>query len=390
MASTRSPLREFLARESSSGLLLGIAALVGILLANSPVSSTYFDVLSQGFSVEWGFFTLSLTVLKVINYGLMTIFFFVVGLEIKRELVSGHLASVKRAATPFLAALGGMVAPALIYLAISGSEAPSGWAVPVATDIALAVGLVSLMGTRATLPLNTFLLAIAVIDDIGAILIIAFIYSDGIRYAWIGGGFLAIALALLLRMRNVERVILYLLCGAMLWYCLYRSGVHPTLAGVIMGLLTPAKRQKLEASGESPTWIEWLERKVHPFSSLLVIPLFALANAGVSLSASNLSVALDSKVAWGIFLGLVAGKPLGIALFSILGSRLRIAELPEGAKPRSFLATASAAGIGFTVAIFLARLAFTEPALQEIAITAVVAGSIGSGMFSALLFRLRK
>ena len=389
METPRSPLRDFLARESSSGILLACAAIVGMILANSPLSNSYFSTLGRGFVISWGFFTLKLTVLKFINYGLMTIFFFVVGLEIKRELVSGHLASIKKAAMPFLAALGGMLAPALIYLAISGGTAPSGWAVPVATDIALAVGLISAMGARASLALKTFLLAIAVIDDIGAILIIAFVYSEGIGYRWLGGAAITIALCLLARMRNIENLALYILFGLALWYCLYRSGVHPTLAGVILGLLTPAKNRRFKSGNDSSTWIEWLEKKIHPWSSLLVVPLFALANAGVSLSPSSMRSAVESPVAWGIFFGLLIGKPLGIVVFSLLGSKTKVAELPEGNRPATLFATGSAAGIGFTVAIFLARLAFSDANLQEIAITAVVAGSLASALISVILFRFQ-
>ncbi|NDF42623.1 MAG: Na+/H+ antiporter NhaA [Actinobacteria bacterium] len=366
-----STLREFMANESSSGIVLAAAALLGMVVANTTLRSTYFETLDKKFVLDVGAFYLSLTTQKFINYLLMTLFFFVVGLEIKNELVSGHLAKFSAAITPFIAALGGMAIPALIYLAISGNEAPAGWAVPVATDIALAVGLVTLMGSRVSLALKSFLLALAVIDDIGAILIIAFIYSTGVIFSWLAAAVIAIATAVLLAKFNVGRGFIYLLVGAVLWYSLYRAGIHPTLAGVIMGLIVPFS----------------LDSKIHTASSFLVVPLFAFANAGVVISHESVQAALNSKVAWGIFFGLFIGKPLGIVFSTLAAARLRVGQMPEGAKIASLTATGSAAGIGFTVAIFLARLAFDDVAMQELAIIAVIAASLASGIVSALLYR---
>ena len=366
-----STLREFMANESSSGIVLAAAALLGMVVANTTLSSSYFETLDKKFVLDAGAFYLSLTTQKFINYLLMTLFFFVVGLEIKNELVSGHLAKFSAAITPFIAALGGMAIPALIYLAISGNEAPAGWAVPVATDIALAVGLVTLMGSRVSLALKSFLLALAVIDDIGAILIIAFIYSTGVIFSWLAAAVIAIATAVLLAKFNVGRGFIYLLVGAVLWYSLYRAGIHPTLAGVIMGLIVPFS----------------LDSKIHTASSFLVVPLFAFANAGVVISHASVQAALNSKVAWGIFFGLFIGKPLGIVFSTLAAARLRVGQMPEGAKIASLTATGSAAGIGFTVAIFLARLAFDDVAMQELAIIAVIAASLASGIVSALLYR---
>jgi len=366
-----STLREFMANESSSGIVLAAAALLGMVVANTTLSSSYFETLDKKFVLDAGAFYLSLTTQKFINYLLMTLFFFVVGLEIKNELVSGHLAKFSAAITPFIAALGGMAIPALIYLAISGNEAPAGWAVPVATDIALAVGLVTLMGSRVSLALKSFLLALAVIDDIGAILIIAFIYSTGVIFSWLAAAVIAIATAVLLAKFNVGRGFIYLLVGAVLWYSLYRAGIHPTLAGVIMGLIVPFS----------------LDSKIHTASSFLVVPLFAFSNAGVVISRESVQAALNSKVAWGIFFGLFIGKPLGIVFSTLAAARLRVGQMPEGAKIASLTATGSAAGIGFTVAIFLARLAFDDVAMQELAIIAVIAASLASGIVSALLYR---
>jgi len=391
MARKISPLRDFLHKESSSGALLVIAAALGLFIANSPISDLYFDFLALSFSVDSGIVYLQLSVLKIINYGLMTIFFFVVGLEIKRELVSGHLASLKKAAMPFIAALGGMAVPAGIYLAIAGDVAAEGWAVPVATDIALAVGLLAMMGPVVTLSLRSFLLALAVIDDIGAILIIAIIYSTGIALSWLLASVAAVILILVFTALKVRSIFIYVLCGVLLWYGLYRTGVHPTLAGVILGLLTPtfekADSDLEDVDDGSVSYIEYLQAKLHPYSSLVIVPIFALANTGVVITEKSLSDALTSVVAWGIFLGLVIGKPLGVLVAAVAASKARIADLPQAAPTGKLVATGSAAGIGFTVALFIADLAFDSQELQDIAVVAVIAASIVSALVSTLIFK---
>jgi len=387
-----SPLREFLHKESSSGALLIVAAALGLIIANSPLSDRYFDFLALGFTIDSGLFYLKLTALKIINYGLMTIFFFVVGLEIKRELVSGHLASIKKAAMPFIAAIGGMALPAGIYLLIAGDVAPEGWAVPVATDIALAVGLLAMMGPVVTLSLRSFLLALAVIDDIGAILIIAIVYSSGIASSWVLASVGAILLILALQKMNVTSIFIYILCGLLLWYGLYRTGVHPTLAGVILGLLTPSTVKEdsdLEDIDDgSISYIEYLEAKLHPFSSLIIVPIFATANTGVVITEKSLIAATSSVIAWGIFVGLVVGKPLGVLASALAASKARIAQLPEDASIGKLAATGSAAGIGFTVALFIADLAFENQGLQNIAVVAIIAASVVSALLSSLIFTI--
>jgi NhaA family Na+:H+ antiporter len=386
------PLRDFLHRESASGILLLGAALAGLAVANSPWSSTYFSALSASFDLGSDSIYLKLTTLKVINYVLMTIFFFVVGLEIKRELTSGHLSSVRSAIMPFLGAIGGMLVPAGIYLLIAGREAPSGWGVPVATDIALAVGLLGMMGTAVVPPLRTFLLGLAVIDDIGAILIIAFIYSTGVKVSWFAASALAVIAIVVAKKLGVISTAAYVALGALLWYGLYRSGVHATLAGVLLGLLTPNQPKvnpglRDEVDG-SVSVIEWLEAKLHPWSSFVIIPIFAFANTGVVITSSSLESALNSPVAWGIFAGLVLGKPLGIVLALILAKKSNVGDYPAGAGVGQIAATGSAAGIGFTVAIFIANLAFDEKALQDTAVLAVIVASVVSGLISWLLFTL--
>ena len=387
-----SPLREFLHKESSSGFFLVLAACLGLVVANSPLSDRYFDLLAISLKIEVGFFYLSLSVLKIINYGLMTIFFFVVGLEIKRELVAGHLSSVKKAAMPFLAAIGGMAVPAAIYLVIAGGQAPEGWAIPVATDIALAVGLLAMMGPSVTLSLRSFLLALAVIDDIGAILIIALVYSTGITFSWLAAALITILVIVLLGKTSVDSFLIYIVLGLLLWYSLYRTGVHPTLAGVILGLLTPHRvmpHADFEDSDDgSVSYVEYVEAKLHPVSSFVIVPLFAFVNTGVVITSESIRDAATSAIAWGIFIGLVIGKPLGIVAASYAASKARAADLPDGAAFNKVVATGSAAGIGFTVALFIADLAFDDATLQNIAVVAVIVASVVSALISTAFFKL--
>jgi NhaA family Na+:H+ antiporter len=386
------PLRDFLHRESSSGILILVAALLGLIFANSPFSDYYFDTLAWDFELSLSAIAIELSLIKVINYVLMTIFFFVVGLEIKRELTSGHLSSFKQAITPFIAAIGGMVLPALIYLLIAGSVDASGWGVPVATDIALAVGLLTFVGSSAASSLRSFLLALAVIDDIGAILIIAFIYSTGVIFSWIIAGLITVFLIFLFSKIGVNSTFIYVLVGILLWYCMYKSGVHPTLAGVILGLMTPniAKRNSKMKDVEDGqvSVIEWLEKKLHPWSTFLIIPLFAFANTGVVITSQSINNALNSPIAWGIFAGLVIGKPIGVLSTFLIGNKIGVSQFPQGAKSVDLLATGSAAGIGFTVAIFIANLAFNDPVTQDLAVFAVIVASLVSALISLFIFKL--
>jgi NhaA family Na+:H+ antiporter len=391
MSTRISPLRDFLGRESTSGVIVLVAAGLGLITANSPLSERYFSVLDFDISLGSGWFLLDFSVLKIINYLLMSIFFFVVGLEIKRELTSGHLATLKKAMLPFVAAIGGMAFPALIYLAIAGQVAPAGWGVPVATDIALAVGLLTMIGPSVAASLRSFLLALAVIDDIGAILIIAFVYSTGINFSWLVAALLSIAFIAILKKARVSSMIVYSLLAFTLWFSLYKTGVHPTLAGVILGLLTPniARQQSNldDIEDGSVSVIEWLEHKFHPVSTFIVVPVFAFANTGVVITSESIKTASQSLIAWGIFFGLVIGKPLGVLFASLLAKRINIADLPEGVTKSSLVATGSAAGIGFTVAIFIANLAFKDSQIQDIAVLAVIVASIVSALLSLVLFK---
>jgi NhaA family Na+:H+ antiporter len=370
---SRSPIRKFLQQESSSGIVLLIGAVFGLLFANLPTRDIYDRVLSAGFTIDQGFFYLSLTTTKVINYLLMSLFFFVAGMEIKREVVSGHLSSVKKATAPFVAAIGGMAIPAIIYLAIVGKEGSHGWAIPVATDIALAVGVLALMSSRVSFAMKTFLLALAVIDDIGAIAIIAFFYTDDLALNWLVTGLATFAYILLSYMKNFSHRFITVVLAFLLWYSFYRAGIHPTLAGVLLGFALPQS--------------EALEERLHPWSSFLVVPIFALANTGVEVSLDSIKSAATSSIAIAIFVALVIGKPLGIFAFAKIFTKLKLAESPEQNGKLDLVATGSAAGIGFTVSIFIAKLAFKEQSLQDLAIVAVIFASLVSALLSFALFK---
>lgn len=386
-----SSLKDFLHRESSGGILILIASSLGLIVANSSVSDSYFSFLQIQFSFGNDLIYLKLSMLKVINYVLMTLFFFVVGLEIKRELTSGDLSSFKKAVMPFVAAIGGMAVPAMIYLLIAGGTAPGGWGVAVATDIALAVGLLAIIGSNALASLRTFLLALAVIDDIGAILVIAFVYSTGIVPGWIAGALLTVVLIAVMKKFQLNQVSLYIPLGVLLWYCMYRGGIHPTLAGVVLGMMTPnisrEKTNLVDHDDNVVSVIEWLEDKIHPYTSFVIVPLFAFANTGVKISENSVTNAINSPIAWGIFFGLVVGKPVGIVVATWIARKIRLGVYPEGANATKIFATGSAAGIGFTVAIFIANLAFDQRATQELAIFAVIIASLVSGAISTVLFK---
>ena len=401
-----SPLADFFKQESASGKLIVLASLVGLLVANSPWGKSYFEILESTFSFSLSAFSFEMDLIHFVNDGLMTIFFFVVGLEIKRELVEGHLSTLKNAALPFFAAIGGMLVPALIYLSIAGDSYSSGWAIPVATDIALAVGVLGLIGSKSISILRPFLLGLAVIDDIGAILIIAVFFSVGVNFSWLLAAGVLVLIVVLTKYLDIRFTTVYVFLGLILWLCLYKSGVHPTMAGVILGLLAPAipfiskeyvdteelvdlsvsKTKKIAKNSVSV--VEWLLHQIHPWTAFLIVPLFAFANSGIVISSQSLQEALNSPLAWAIFAGLVAGKPLGILAFSFVAIKTNVGTLSGTVKWREIFATGSSAGIGFTVSIFIAKLAFTDTNLQNLAILSVLVASVFSGVLSLLLFKL--
>jgi Na+:H+ antiporter, NhaA family len=408
------PLVDFIHTEAAGGVALVAAAIVALLWANSPWDASYDDVWTTHLAVALGDWELDLDLRDWINDGLMALFFFVVGLEIKRELVEGELRDPRRAALPACAALGGMVVPALIYAAFNaGGEGSEGWGIPMATDIAMAVGVLSLLGSRASPSLKLFLLALAIVDDIGAIVVIAVFYTNDIGgKALLASAGLVVVVAAM-RGAGVTSIAPYAVIGAALWLALHESGVHATLAGVVLGLMTPtqpirhpelvdageladvssyeAARQTATAARESVSVVEWLEHQLHPWTSFVIVPLFVLANAGLPLSGAAVGDALTSPVAGGIVGGLVAGKFVGVAGFTWLAARLRVARLPEGATWSGILGVSALAGIGFTVSIFITELAFAGTSLEDEAKIAILAASVlAAASGSALLVTLSR
>jgi NhaA family Na+:H+ antiporter len=402
------PLREFLQTESAGGIVLVVAALIALVWANSPWQDSYQDLWNTDLAISLGERTLDLDLREWVNDGLMAIFFFVVGLEIKRELVEGELRGVRRAALPALAALGGMVAPALIYIAINaGGAGARGWGIPMATDIAMAVGVVALLGSRLHPSLKLFLLALAIVDDIGAIAVIAIFYSGRIDTDSLLIAIGLVAALVLLRLTGVRSTLIPVALGAGLWLALEESGVHATLTGVILGLLAPtrphvqrelvdvavltdissveAARETASLARQSVSVVEWLEHVLHPWTSFAIVPLFALANAGITLSAEAVSDAATSRVAIGVLLGLVVGKFVGISALTWMAARRHIGILPEGAMRRGITGIAAVAGIGFTVSIFVTDLAFEDPAIQNEAKVAILAAAVLAGGIGALI-----
>lgn len=367
------PLQAFVSTEVSGGLVLLAAAGGALAWANSPWDDAYAGLFGERITIDGGVFHIDETLRAWINDGLMTFFFFVAGLEIKRELTHGELAGLDRAALPAIAAIGGMAVPALIFVSINlGGNGERGWGIPMATDIAFALGILALLGRRIPSQLRVFLLALAIVDDIGAILVIAVFYSSDVQFGSLAmaGGFLALAFAL--QRAGVRWYAAYFAIGAAMWVAMFESGIHATLAGVALGMLTPAT-----AAGDKEPPLETLERRLHPFTSFLVVPLFALANAGVSLGPD--SVSLTSSVTLGVAIGLLVGKPLGIFGATWLAVRTRLASLPEGIGWSHILGIGLLGGVGFTVALFVNELAFGEPALISDGKIGILLGSLLSG-----------
>jgi Na+:H+ antiporter, NhaA family len=409
------PLREFLDTEVAGGIVLLGAVVVAILWANSPWRETYEALWGTGLRIGLGEYLLEDDLRHWVNDGLMAIFFFVVGLEIKRELVEGELNSARSAALPAMAALGGMIVPAVIFLAVNTGEAARGWGIPMATDIAFALGALALLGSKLSQSLRVLLLSLAIVDDVGAVVVIAVFYSGGISWPWLGTALGLLGLMVLIRRLRVWWVPLYVIVGAGVWLATLESGVHATIAGVALGLLTPARSlntKELERS-PLPQWEERsqgrtlpaeearlhrlrvtvsvpvtdrLEHILHPWTSYLILPVFALANAGVHLSIQDLSRSASSPVTLGIIAGLVAGKILGISGFSWLSVRLG-ARLPRGLRWRHLVGLAALAGIGFTMSLFISGLAFQDPGLENEAKVGILAGSLLAASVGALILR---
>jgi NhaA family Na+:H+ antiporter len=411
------PVRNFLRIEAAGGLLLIVATVVALVWANSPWSHSYHELLETHISLHVGdLLHLDEPIEAWINDALMAIFFFVVGLEIKRELVAGELRDPRAAALPAIAAIGGMVVPALIFVAFaSGGIGAAGWGIPMATDIAFAVGVVSLLGNRVPGAMKVFLLTLAIVDDIGAIAVIAIFYTEDLSTDWLLIAVGLTVLVVLMRLMRIWYIPVYVLVGFFLWLAVFESGIHATIAGVVLGLLTPAvplrgetpnddvhvgaaisgranatvvRRANFELK-EQVSVAERLESMLHPFSSFLIIPIFALANAGIEISSDSLSNALSSDVTLGVVFGLVVGKLVGVSFATWIAVKSGISRLPRGASFTHVVGLAAIAGIGFTVSLFIAGLAFPagSGAIDEAKLGILAASLLAAVIGSLILLR---
>jgi NhaA family Na+:H+ antiporter len=410
------PLAAFLKIESASGILLVICTMAALAIANSPASHSWETFWHTDIRLVAGSWELGSSLTELINDGLMTIFFFVVGLEIKREIVEGELRSIKKAALPIIAALGGMLMPAAIYLLLQyGREGVHGWGIPIATDIAFAVGIMAVLGRSVPAGLKIFLLALAIVDDIGAILVIAFFYSEAIQPIALTLAVLGLAVVVGMNKLGVRSVTAYFIVGFGIWVAMYHSGIHPTIAGVVLGLMTPGRapvsRKSLvtllfaaidrldgsidrpqvvnkltEATRETVSPVARLETALHAWVAFAIMPVFALANAGVVLR----SEAASHEVAWAVAAGLIVGKPLGIFLFGWLAVKSNFAELPKGVNWRRLFGAGCLGGIGFTMSLFIAGLALNSTLLDAGKIGTLVGSTVSAVVgYSILLVSLR-
>ncbi len=424
-----SPFEAFIHNQAASGILLMLCAVVAMVLANSAAASGYFHFLHTEVGFTFGNWELKKTLHHWINDGLMALFFFVVGLEIKREVLAGELSDPRQAALPIIAALGGMVAPAAIYAAINHSgEGIQGWGIPMATDIAFAVGVLVLLGSRIPKALLTFLLALAIVDDLGAVLVIALFYTDTIVMEALGLAVLFLAILIMLNMAGVRKPLPYFIVGLLLWLAMLKSGIHATLAGVITALTIPARPKfdpevfsghvrrlmdKFDASHQPgigiiqnetqksilltlehgvhkvETPLQRLEHTFHLPVAFLVIPIFALANAGVPIEFATMGDAISHPVTMGVMLGLIAGKVVGVSGFTWVAAKMGICSLPSGVTFLHIFGVSLLAGIGFTMSIFIAELAFNgHPEMLLMAKTGILFASLVAGILGYLCLYL--
>ncbi|HVZ68877.1 MAG TPA: Na+/H+ antiporter NhaA [Rhizomicrobium sp.] len=367
-----SVLREFLKSETAGGVILMAAAALALAIANSPLADFYFRSLHLQLGI--------LPVLDWINDALMALFFLLVGLEVKRELTIGQLSTWKRRTLPGLCALGGMIVPAAIYIAVQGGNKATlhGWAIPAATDIAFALGVITLLSSRVPVSLRIFLAALAIIDDLGAVIIIAIFYAGELQLWALAGVGIATLLLVIFNLLRLSWIGAYMIVGSALWWCMLQSGVHATLAGVIIAFCIPIKTR--HEGGPSPLRV--LEHELNPLVSFAIVPLFGFANAGVALSGV---ASLLSPIPLGIALGLFAGKQLGVLGAAWLSIKAGIAELPTGANWRQLYGTAVLCGIGFTMSLFIGLLAFDTSQEQNLTKIGVLAGSLASAILGALV-----
>ena len=377
MARIVARMQDFLRLESSAGLLLIAAAVLAMIASNTALAAGYDGLLSTMVAIQVGSYDITKPLLLWINDGLMAVFFFLVGLEIKREVLEGELSTMEKASLPIFAAIGGMAAPALIYAAFNWNnpETAAGWAIPAATDIAFALGFLALAAARAPVSLKILLLAIAIIDDLGAIAIIALFYTANLSVSALAVAAIGVAALFVLNRCGVKGITPYALIGAVIWVCVLKSGVHATLAGVVTALFIPIAAKR--ADGQSP--LHRAEHDLHPWVAFMVLPIFAFANAGLSFDGITLSALLE-PAPLGIALGLFIGKPLGVLGMSYLATRMGLARLPADITWAQLAGVAWLTGVGFTMSLFIGGLAFDSAALLNEVRLGVIAGSMASAI----------
>lgn len=380
-------LNSLLHNEAAVGVILLFCAIVAVSMASFPQTRWFGELWEKDMGIIIGDFSLQMSLRHWINDALMAIFFFVVGLEIKEEMLAGHLSSVKRAALPVLAAIGGMVVPALIYSGFNFEDpaAERGWGIPMATDIAFAIGVISLLGSRVPAGLKVFLAALAVVDDLGAIIVLAIFYpSHAIHTGWMLMAAATFIVLFIFNRRKLRNRWLYILPGLFLWYFIYQSGIHATVAGVLLSMVIPSRGK----SGElKDSMLKSFEHGMKPYVNFLIMPLFALANAGVALDFSIFSGNTVPGVALGVFCGLFFGKPAGIFLASWIGVKLKFASLPEDIRWSQVLAMGILGGIGFTMSIFINSLAFTDPELTDMGKMSILIASASAAVSGLAVLR---
>jgi NhaA family Na+:H+ antiporter len=421
--SLTNPFRQFIELEESSGIILLLCSVLALALANSQWQESFLHFWEEHFSLAFGTFKLEKSLEHWINDGLMAIFFLVVGLEIKREVMEGELSNLKKALLPIMAAVGGMIVPALIFAYFNrGSVTSSGWAIPMATDIAFSLAILSLLGNRVPASLKVFLAALAIVDDLGAVLVIAFFYTEEIHFIYLLGAGSIFVFLMLLNLLKFRQLGIYLIFGFLMWFCMLESGVHATIAGVLLAFTIPfrtrpASRHQLllvldkrleiirkeikyndeirprdiseeleEISFQMSSPAQQLEHNLHSYVAYLIMPVFALANAGVVIDATILNHVWQ-PVSAGVVLGLMLGKPVGIALLSWLSVRLRLASLPQGVSWRHIIGVGFLGGIGFTMSVFITLLAFSDTSLHSLSKLSIVVASLASGTIGYFFLR---
>ena len=382
VTTVKSALQEFIKQETSAGIVLFIAAVAAMIAVNSALNPLYLAFLNIPVEVQFGALEIAKPLSLWINDGLMAIFFFLVGLEVKREVVEGQLSTFQQASLPAIAAVGGMAVPAAIFvwINIDMPQNLNGWAIPAATDIAFALGVLALLGKHAPLSLKILLLAIAIIDDIGAIIIIALFYTADVSTTSLMLAGVGTVILFLMNRLGVVRIAPYVLVGTFLWVCVLKSGVHATLAGVIAALAIPLSAK----DGSSP--LKHLEHILHPWTAFLVLPIFAFANAGVSLTGIQVSD-LMAPLALGIAAGLVLGKQIGVFGFMFIATKMGLVKQPQGVSWLQLYGLACLTGIGFTMSLFIGNLAFADPQQIETVKLGVISGSVVSGILGYCLLR---